>query len=481
MIAFVVSAVRARRLTIMLAVACLAVPSRRLHAQVTEVPQPFDSAGQVRSITPAVASRLLLTSPVWPVTGEYVEARLFRVSTGGYVIAVQHRGGNVDRYTITEEQRAALRDAVTSVMAVGGRVVGEESPATFSEPARGAFIRNQMLLTALIYGPAAATLTHEGSAGTAVYLLTTGASFFYLANLSKRVNVTRAQNHLATDFALRGTGAVFGAMNALGLDPNVDVGATSTLVGGIGGSFLGYKLGKRLTDSEAHSMTVGSTLTAGIVTGALGTVGLFDVDDEGRAVSASLVASGLAGLPLGLSYPRRAGYTVTAGDADLLPLGALIGAGLAVTPFIDADDPDPKIISGAVTAGALAGTLLADRAFVRKFDHREGEATLIWLGALAGGLMGAAVPIAADSENGTVIVGFAALGSILGAAATVSLLEPRRAGAGTNGGSGSDLRGGGGAERSRGSRGVDVQFAPLNGALAAAGVAGRYPFLTVRF
>ena len=56
---------------------CL-VTAAPLAAQVTETPVPFDSAGRIVSINEPLANRLGLTPPAWPVTGAFVEAKLFR-------------------------------------------------------------------------------------------------------------------------------------------------------------------------------------------------------------------------------------------------------------------------------------------------------------------------------------------------------------------------------------------------------------------
>src|SRR3954469_18456618 len=161
--------------------------SSRAVAQTSETLAPFDSVGRVRSIAPSLAARLGLQAPAWPVTGAYTEARLYAVSTGGFVLVVDRGGGRLDRYALSDDERMALAAAIASGMVQAGRVVGEVAPTMISAPARGQFIRNQMLLSALVYGPAVSALTHDAQAGAAAYLLTAGGSFFYLANLSKHV------------------------------------------------------------------------------------------------------------------------------------------------------------------------------------------------------------------------------------------------------------------------------------------------------
>lgn len=434
-------------------------------AQVTETPVAFDSIGRVRSITPSLASRLRLAAPAWPVTGEFNEARLYASSSGLYVIAVLRRDGRIDRYALDEAQHAALRSQIVDGMSQVGRLVGEEGPAVVSEPARTPFIRNQMILSAVLYGPAAATFPHDASTRAGVYLLTAGTSFFYLANLAKHVNVTRAQNHLATDGAVRGSLVVGGTLSALGIDPNEDWGAASTLIGGIGGSALGYFWGKRLTDGEAHSETVGSTFLAGTAAGIVGSLGGFDNDHDGRAVSATLVSGAVIGYPLGLQYPRRAHYSVTAGDVRLIPLSQLLALGVVGVPLIDSH-LDNHVIGGVLTAGFVAGAFVGDRAFVRPFDHTESDATLVWLGALAGGLIGAAPPVIAQTEDGHFTLGSITLGALLGTVAADHLVEPRRAGS---------------VSARVGQRGPSLEVNPLGVVGVATRRPGAYPIVSLRF
>src|SRR5688572_18396699 len=298
---------------------------------VTESPAPFDSAGRIMTVTPPLAARVGLPSDVWPVTGDYEEARLYASSAGGYVLAVHRRGGTIERYTFTDEAREALRVAVSRGMAVAGRPVTEERPELISEPARGAFVRNQMLIAALIYGPAAATFPEDASERTAAYLLVTGGTFFALMAASKNMAVTRAQNHLATDGAYRGAFMARGLAFAFDVDDD-DAWAASALLGGIVGSVAGFRLGRGYTDSEARAATFGSTTLGGTTAGVLGALGAFEgAQSNERVAVAGIVAAGLLGYPLGVRYPRRAWYRVTAGDVmTLLPAG-LVGGALGAT------------------------------------------------------------------------------------------------------------------------------------------------------
>ena len=57
----------------------------RAQAQVRERPVPFDSAGRISAITPPMAARLGLAAPAWPVTGDFLDARLYEIGDSAYL------------------------------------------------------------------------------------------------------------------------------------------------------------------------------------------------------------------------------------------------------------------------------------------------------------------------------------------------------------------------------------------------------------
>jgi hypothetical protein len=441
-----------------LAILVLATVARSTAAQVVETPVPFDSAANVRSVTPALAARLGLQPPAWPVSGDYVQARLYAVSTGGVVLVVERSGGTLERYPLAEPGLAALRGAInTATLAIGNRV-GEDRPDVISEPARGAFLRNQMILAAGLYGPLLAALTDDAKTGTVMYLAAVGGSYFVLNTISRTTPITRAQNDLATDGALRGAATAVGLMRAFrGDDFHRKTYSGTALGGAIAGSIFGYARGRGLTDSEAHSAMKFSTFAAGTVFGLAGTFGAFGGDsDAEQVVAGSMVAAGLAGYLLGPAYPRRASYTVTAGDVRLLPIGALLGALVGATPVADADDE--KLIAAGATLGGLAGIWLADRVWAVPYDHASGDVTQTWLGTIAGGLLGAAAVVLVEPRDAFPALALVTTGAIAGALGGHRLASPRRA-------------------QPR----VSWRFTPDRGALALAGVPGVYPVVTVRW
>jgi hypothetical protein len=369
----------------------------------------------------------------------------------------------------TDQQLETLRLNLDAAVDRAGRPLGEERPDLMpSMPARGEFARNQTSIAAILYGPAVATLIGDPALASAAYLVVTGGTFFYTYSQSRHSSITRAQNHFSTDLALRGALAANLLLIAGDIE-DAKVGAAAALAGGIGGTLAGIKLGRPLTEAEVNASTYGSTALALTTLGVMGTAGMLNDDFSGVAPLAVVGALG-AGLPLGLTYARRAAYTVTAGDVSTLGGAGALGVLAALT--IIPDDANMSAGSAIVTAGFLAGLAAGDRLVVRPFDYTRGEATLLGLGTLAGGAVGLGLTMAAEVESWRTVLGAMTLGGIGGALATHNLLDPspgavRGAARGTPEGSpGTSAR---------------LHFTPANAALAAAGVEGRHSLLSISF
>lgn len=392
-------------------------------AQAVERPVAFDSGGRVMTITPALAARLKLSAPVWPVSGDFVEARLFDRGEGTFVIVVQRSGGNVERYQLASGARSALQHTITSAMLNTGNLSTGERQDVVSEPAKGQFVRDQTLAAAFIYGPALASLTSSGSGATAMYLATVGATFFTSAQLANSRSISKAQNHMATNGTWRGGAIAIGVLYALsGNYVEGDVGAAAALGGAIAGTVIGFRAGLPLTDGEAYGATFGSTFATLTTAGLIGTFGGFS-GDNARGEVAGVVGAALAGYPLGLRYVRRSAYVITPGDVSTMFTTALIGV-LGAATFIGEDDPAEQVVAATLTAGLIAGTLAGDRIFVRRNDFTESEGRLMGLGALAGALLGIAAPLAGESQNARVYFGGAAVGAMIGMAITRGIIDP---------------------------------------------------------
>jgi hypothetical protein len=448
-------------------------------APTIERPVAFDSAGRVLVVSPALAARLGLAGPAWPVTGPFVEARLFRVDGDGTVLAVVRPGGAVERWALDEPARLALVATITRTIAVNAAGLRADTTVVVSEPAGRGFIRTQTIRGLAVYGPAAATLVSDPVGSSVAYAVAVAASYAIPFAVTQSRPVTRAQSYLAGNMSLGLAAAGLGLATLIETDEASLYGGAA-LVGGIAGAVAGVGWGAGMSDAEAASAGNAGFLAAATVMGTAGALGAWDGRREGRGATIAGVAALATGYALGPRYARRTSYRVTAGDAQALLPSALVGAALAGGVSVLVDDDAARMLSGAATAGFVAGILVGDRALVRRVDHTESEASLVRLGTAVGAGAAGAIAGAAGANEGTLIA--AALGGLLGLAATEAALAPERAdgirpAARRTGERGAPPD----AARRNGLRGARLELSPTGAALAAAGVRGRFPLAHVTF
>lgn len=408
---------------------CVAV-ARPTFAQSVERPIPFDSAQRVVVVTPPLAARLHLAPPIWPVQGDFSEARLYSVQPGGgYVLIVQRPGGVIERFPLGDAERSTLAAAIEAGIRASGQPSAEGVPGSgatlVSEPAGNAFARRQTLLAGLFYAPLAASLVADGdngSAAAATWLLVTGGTFFATYAAAQSSGITRAQNELGGELGLMGGGAAW--LAAYAAEGNSDKGTRAVALGGaVAGTIAGISLGRTMTDAEAYSAAAG-VRAAGLTTWAA----TLSFDASGRAQAGAVAASGLIGYPLGLAYARRTAYRVTAGDVEATGTAGLVGAlygGFAATVPNNSGDISNQRYAIGLGAGYVAGLLVGDRVISRKFDLTQSQASIAAIGAFAGGLMGLTIPVLANSDNPALIFGTSALGATLGMAGVISASHPQ--------------------------------------------------------
>ena len=432
--------------------------TRALSAQIVETPIPFDSARRVLAITPAVAQRFQLGAPAWTVLGEYREARLYSAEPGdGFVLVVHRPSGALERRPLTSAERVALGAAIDAGMTNVGRPSVDVASDVVSEPAGSAFARHQTLVGAAVYGPLAAPLADEGSSATAAYLLVTGASFFISYSAAQSNSFTRAQSDLAGNLGL----AAAGIAGLLGYSAtgDVDKGVRGAALGAaLVGTVGGIELGRSLSDAEAHSATLGMGAAAVATWSATSMAGL---PPRGRAAAVALV--GALGYPVGVRYPRRASYTVTAGDIGGMSTVGFVGATMAAAFLGQADVPSEERIAAYVGTGYLAGLFVGDRLLARRYDLTRSQSMLLNVGAIAGGLVGVAFPVLGSSDDATVVFGSAAVGATLGMGAVARTFRSNTA-----------ARRVGSASSKPSENGTRFTFQPSSLAAAAGGIRGNH-------
>lgn len=445
--------------------AFVALPALRVQAQIVERPVPFDSAGIVTIMTPFLADRAGLHPPWWPVSGEFTDARLFTANDSTYVLAVTRKTGVVERYSLSGNDREAIR-------AVVSRLPRETIMARTD--ARNAFIRGQTLLGIFVYGPAfAGAIGDNAGTQSAGYLVVAGGSFFVASEISRRMFIARPQADLAANMGLNGALIGWGTTYLMGAgDQGQFAGA---FIGGLTGAALGVRIARNMTEADAVGAAWGSDIGALIAFGTLEAIRgedtctfdplNFTETCSGRRLSnraevATIIGAGIIGYPLGVLYPRNAAYNVTAGDIQTLATTTALGAGAGIALL----NKNTTYSHGAVmaTVGGVVGMIAGDRFLVRRYDHDRDEADRIALGTGAGALMGAGIAALGKStrENPHVIGGLAVAGGLAGLIITERYLDPNP---------------------DAGRRRLRVTFNPASIPLLAARTPGNHSLINVRF
>ena len=403
-----------------------------------ERPIAFDAGRRVLVVTPTTAARWKLAAPEWPLGTDWKEARLFTtdsvvVATSSAVLVVQRVDGSVARYAYSPTELSRLRSVIDAViLAQGGTGEGARGTTGFevSEPAGNAFVRSQTVLGLIAYGPAtAAIFSDNGAAAAGAYLLAAGSAFFISANTVRKRSVTRAQNTLASHGGTRGAIAGAGVAAIANADGGVGYGIP-ILAGALGGTIIGFKSARDMSDGEASSSGFAADLAALTTIGVSGVLGAFKDDtsyhDDGPPPSAkvaigSAIAAGAAGYWFGPRYARRSAYNVTTGDISVAYMGAILG-GLGAGAAIG-DGTSQATGFAIATSGMLLGTVLADRTLVRKRDRTPADGTLAVVGTVAGGLVGGGIAVIADA-NSQVALALVAAGGVGGLALADRMIGP---------------------------------------------------------
>jgi len=432
-------------------------------AQSTETPVPFDSAQRVMAITPAVALRLKLTAPAWPVTGEYQEARLFAVSPGdAFTLVVRRPSGASDRFTLSAGDRDVLRSAIDAAMSATGRPSAEFGADLVSEPAGNRFAARLTTLAAVAYAPLAASLIDSPEGAGAAYLLTTGLTFFVSYQAAQSSGITRAQSELAGDLGLASAGgALLLGYSATG---DADKGVRAAALGGaVLGTIVGASAAAKMSDAEAHGAMLGLRMG-----GALGVAASSFASGDDRSLAAASVAGMAIGYPLGLMYPRHASYLVTAGDEEAMGTTALIGAAWAAATLGDNSNPSGARVGATLGVGYLVGGLLGSQTFARPFNLTRSQSTVLDVGAVAGGLVGLAIPVLSGTDNSGTLWAAAAGGATLGVAVLAGSFPHASKVAPVAG-------------RFRRLGGAQFSVSPMSALAFAGRTPGRYSLVNVRF
>jgi hypothetical protein len=423
------------RTPLVLAALCVALLSpRALSAQ--EILVPWDAAGRLEVVEPRLAERLGLFVDDHP---GFRGARLFELPDGSFVLEVtaDDRGRTArHRLPLTAEEGRALRLRVQGLLAERAR------EAALDHDGRMTLLLSTTAAGIGYYGWAVPTALgldayHDLTAFNATYLLVAGGSFFLPWMVSAHHPISWGMQQGASYGMTRGIAHGW-ALNALlfgrPLPPSYEpahpddppampypglavdeerwfrYGTALSVAAGVSEGVAGYALARRAGLDGGQAATIGLGGDAGML-GGFFTALLLGADYRGGgALTLGGAAAGLAAGTLSARHRRH-----TMGDVSLLYTTGMMGLQAGVTAMILAESQDDAALGAALLVGGGAGLALGSQ-LVRSTNFTVAQASLVSLGALAGGFagMGVAALAGGDDPSGQAMAALSLAGSIAG-------------------------------------------------------------------
>lgn len=395
-------------------------------AAAQEVQLSFDRAGTIQVLDAQRAERMGLFVDEYP---GFQEARLFQAGDSVRLEILSRRDGTVIRTTriLSPAQLGDLRDR----LAMPPAAVAVAPSAN----ARTLLLASSTLLGLTVYGPALpiAFDVDDTKSATALYMATASASFFIPWILTS--NVTPAMAQAGYYGSTRGFlhGAALHYLIAGGDDDDCNFEdctyvrntLASGVLGGVAEGVAGYLWARNtnMTGGEANATSLGGDW--GLLNG-FGLAVVTGISDEGsneddhdRATTTLGLAGAAGGMGLGRILSEDRDYTY--GDVEVMSTAGLLGTyvGWAIA---DEASGRQKAEMAATMAGSIVGIAIGDR-LVADNDFTYGQAALVRLGTLAGGLLGAGTGVLLESESSSHTALTTALGGLAGFFATQRVVE----------------------------------------------------------
>lgn len=333
---------------------------------------------------------------LFPEVEGFQRARLFRGDDGACLLDVECLvGGRLSRQLLPLSP-----SGVDSLQQAVARHLAQVRPLPARvQSARGELVFDHVVLSLLIYGPAAPAILGLDGARTslAAYMLTSAGGFYLPYRLTRDRDVTPSHRTLSQYGATRGI--AYGLLLGHLLVGDLSKHSGPAFVAGtsIATSAAGFRAADRRRPSHGHAQLLGVCGDFGLLTGAglAHATGLYGGEDDiSRAGDAVTLLGAGTGLALGERLGRQHPYT--RGDALVLRSASIAGA-LVALPLVNATGTESsRAHAGGLVAGQAAGLAAGHRLLaVQEFEF--GEGILVASGQLAGALLGLGLTYLADT------------------------------------------------------------------------------------
>jgi hypothetical protein len=395
-------------LLVLLMVCCLVSEGR-----TQEVLVPLDEEGNLNEVDASLNRELKLFTEY----ENFHEARLFQINDSTYVLEIFYKPGismYKDRISLSASEVGEFRKQVSD------RIAMNVPRKMLDQEGRTELLVGTLALSLGYYGWAvpAAFGVDDPKVSVALYMLTSGGSFFAPFMVTRNMAITHGQATFGLYGGTRGIahGVCLG-LAAFGEDSAARIPIASGVVMSMAEAIAGFRLAGKanMSAGKAEVIGVGGDFGLGLGLGAAYLADFFEEDDvQFRSIGGSaLLGSGL-GLIAGSWLSNRQHYTQ--GDANVLRAAGFLGAYMPL-PIVDVTDPEnDKAYPAASMAGAVLGLGMGDM-LVRGKDFSTGQGRLITFSEFAGGLVGlgcAYLFSSEDGDNNTLFLSASSVGAAAG-------------------------------------------------------------------
>lgn len=378
-----------------------------------EVLVPLDQTGKLTAIDAQLEKNLKLFTEYT----NFHEARLFQIDDSSFVLEVYYQPAALvykERILLSSSEVAELRSDITESMRI-------RSPLEIlNQEGRPELLIGALGLSMGYYGWAVpvALGVDDPKVGVALYMLTSGASFFAPFIATQHISVSNGAASLSLYGGTRGIAhGICAGLAVFGEDSTMRIPIASGMALSIAEAIVGFQLASKMSmdPGRAEVIGIGGDFGMGIGLGAAYLADFLNEDDQQfRSVGGSVLLGAGAGLLAGSWLANRQHYTQ--GDANVLRAAGFLGAYVPLAMVGYADPENNKVYPAASMAGAIIGLGMGNL-LVKEKDFSSGQGRLITFSEFAGGLvgLGCAYLIASeDGDNRNLFLSSSAMGGLAG-------------------------------------------------------------------
>ncbi len=378
-----------------------------------EILVPLDEKGELESIDAQLEKKLNFFTEY----AGFREARLFQIDDSSFVLEVYYQPAALvykERILLSRSEVAELRSDITESMRIRSPLL------MLNQEGRPELLIGALGLSMGYYGWAvpAAFGVDDPKVGVALYMLTSGASFFAPFMVTQHISVTNGAASLSLYGGTRGIAhGICAGLALFGEDSTMRVPIASGMVLSIAEAIAGFQLARKMSMDPGRAEVIGIGGDFGMGLG-LGTAYLADFlgedSEQFRSIGGSVLLGSGVGLLAGSWLANRQHYTQ--GDANVLRAAGFLGAYVPLAMVGYADPENNKVYAASSMAGAIAGLGMGNLLVMGK-DFSSGQGRLITFSEFAGGLVGlgcAYLISSEDADNRNLFLSSSAMGGIAG-------------------------------------------------------------------